>query len=36
MGTYKPAPTDLGWWVYPLLYGNNGSLDPNTYVKSYI
>ena len=19
------TPTDLGWWVYPLLYGNNGS-----------
>ena len=24
------TPTDLGWWVYPLLYGNNGSLDPGT------
>ena len=22
---YIGAPTDLGWWVYPLLYGNNGS-----------
>ena len=21
-------PLLLGWWVYPLLYGNNGSLDP--------
>ena len=26
---YKPLL--LGWWVYPLLYGNNGSLDPGTY-----
>ncbi len=29
MGPYKPLL--LGWWVYPLLYGNNGSLDPGTY-----
>ena len=28
MGPYKPLL--LGWWVYPLLYGNNGSLDPGT------
>ena len=27
---YIGAPTDLGWWVYPLLYGDNGSLDPST------
>ena len=27
---YIGAPTDLGWWVYPLLCGNNGSLDPGT------
>ena len=26
---YKPLI--LGWWVYPLLYGNNGSLDPSTH-----
>ena len=26
MGIY--TPTDLGWWVYPLLYGNIVSLDP--------
>ena len=29
MGPYKARI--LGWWVYPLLYGNNGSLDPGTY-----
>ena len=29
MGPYKPLL--LGWWVYPQLYGNNGSLDPGTY-----
>ena len=31
MGPYKPLL--LGWWVYPLLYGNNGSLDPGTFDK---
>ena len=31
MGPYKPLL--LGWWVYPLLYGNNGSLDPSTYWR---
>ncbi len=31
MGIYKLLL--LGWWVYPLSYGNNGSLDPGTYVK---
>ena len=25
---YKPLV--WSWWVYPLLYGNNGSLDPGT------
>ena len=31
MGIYKP----LGTWVdefIPLLYGNNGTLDPGTYI----
>ena len=32
MGPYKPLL--LGWSVYPLLYGNNGSLDPSTHGKS--
>ncbi len=32
MGPYKPLL--LGWWVYPLLYGNNGSLDPGTCIFS--
>ena len=32
MGPYKPLITDLGWWVYPLLYGNNGSLDPIAHI----
>ncbi len=31
MGPYKPLV--LGWWVYPLLYGNNGSLDPIAHMK---
>ena len=31
MGPYKPLL--LGWWVYLLLYGNNRSLDPGTYVS---
>ena len=26
------TPTDLGWVSHPLLYGNNGSLDPGTYT----
>ena len=30
MGPYKPLL--LGWWLYPLLYGNNGSLDPIAHV----
>ena len=29
---YKPLL--LGWWVYPLLYGNTGSLDPGTCVAA--
>ena len=33
-GPINPNP-DLGWWVYPLLYGNNGSLDPGTYKSSH-
>ena len=34
MGPYKP----LRNWVddHPLLYGNNGSLDPSTYIYIYI
>ena len=28
MGPYKPLL--LGWFSHPLLYRNNGSLDPNT------
>ena len=28
MGPYKPLD-------HPLLYGNNGSLDPGTYVSTY-
>ena len=24
----------MGWWVYPLLYGNNGSLEPGTYLPT--
>ena len=23
-GVWKRKPTELGWWVYPLWYGNNG------------
>ncbi len=30
---YKPLL--LGWWVYPLLYGNNGSLDPIAHIGNY-
>ncbi len=30
MGPYKSLL--VGWWVYPLLYGNNGSLDPGTSI----
>ncbi len=30
-GVYKPLL--LGWWVYPLLYGNNGSLDPIAHIE---
>ena len=25
-----------GWWVYPLLYGNNGSLDPGTFRLRFV
>lgn len=25
-----PGHTELGWWVYHLLYGNHGSLDQST------
>ncbi len=31
IGPYKPRI--LGWVSHPLLYGNNGSLDPSTYNK---
>ena len=34
MGPYKALL--LGWWVYPLLYGNNGSLDPGTYKDALV
>ena len=29
--TWKP-PTWLGWWVYPLLYGNNGSWSTRSHI----
>ena len=30
--TNRESPTELGWWVYPLLYGYNGSLDPIAHI----
>ncbi len=29
-------PPLLGWWAYPLLYGNIVSLDPSTYDTVYL
>ncbi len=31
MGPYKPLL--LGWWVYPLLYGNNGSWSTLAHIS---